>query len=496
MNEEQTKAATDRVSEVAAASAQRRASLIILLVAVIVGAGLRFYRLGGEELSRGEAAAWTAAVVPNLRAVYVASKELDPGKAGLYDLLLHLWIGLFGDDVGPMRTFSALLGTLMIPLVFLASREVWLVQDEDESDGGEATLFGAIAALLYACNLRMVTTDRTARMYTLMLVGITAQVFFFLRAARRPGQGNVIAAAACTVLAMASNVLALLFFAAEAVWIAIVWWAQRIRAGGSQINLSRPIVASVLAAAVFAPIGIADTRIAVGALHGGLWQSIEPQSFGWPLHAIRVMTGNAAFWPLLLTAAVGVWLSGIRNRPGLWFILCWLLVPFALIEVASYTVAPMMVERYVFPSLTAFLVLSALGIASLQSDFFRYGLTALILVQSIVHLVHHWRAPDDIQWREAAHFVADIATPGQKVAVLPPNEPLMVLHYYLPSDKRDLVIGAEARLDPTDRVWHLQCGPEPVLIVETAVPQESWPSIKACYPRLLRHFRLVDVRTR
>jgi hypothetical protein len=80
--------------------------------------------------------------------------------------------------------------------------------------------------------------------------------------------------------------------------------------------------------------------------------------------------------------------------------------------------------------------------------------------------------------------------------VLPPAEPLLVLRYYLPPDQHDLIVGADAHSDPRNREWRLRCGPEPLLIVSTEVPPGSMPSIKACYPRILRHFRLVDVRAR
>ena len=69
-----------------------RDAIIILLIAMILGSALRFYRLGVEEMNRGEAAAWMAAVAPNLQAVFMASKVLDPGKSGIYDIVLHLWI--------------------------------------------------------------------------------------------------------------------------------------------------------------------------------------------------------------------------------------------------------------------------------------------------------------------------------------------------------------------------------------------------------------------
>ena len=41
--------------------------MLILVIALTLGGGLRFYGLGVEEMNRGESAAWTAASAPDLR---------------------------------------------------------------------------------------------------------------------------------------------------------------------------------------------------------------------------------------------------------------------------------------------------------------------------------------------------------------------------------------------------------------------------------------------
>jgi len=40
----------------------------------------------------------------------------------------------------------------------------------------------------------------------------------------------------------------------------------------------------------------------------------------------------------------------------------------------------------------------------------------------------------------------------------------------------------------------MRCGPELLLIASTELPAESRPRLEACYPRLLKRFRLVEVR--
>src|SRR5271170_8132201 len=143
-----------RADTAARAGSSQRAALAILIAAVILGAGLRFYRLGVDEMSRGEAASWTAAAASTVAASFALSQQLNPGKGGIYDVALHLWIDAVGDRVGPMRALSALLGTLTILLLFAAVRE--LLAALHGSDGNEIfspELAAAFAALLFACNL-------------------------------------------------------------------------------------------------------------------------------------------------------------------------------------------------------------------------------------------------------------------------------------------------------------------------------------------------------
>ena len=472
----------------------RRDAMIILLIAMILGSALRFYRLGVEEMNRGEAAAWTAAVAPNLQAVFAESKVLDPGKSGIYDIVLHLWIAVVGDQVGPMRSLSAFCGTLSIFLLFAAVREI-LRSLDDEPDQSFALSAGALAGLFYATNLRMITTDRIARMYPLMIVAIFGQLWCFARLHRRRSVPLIVGAALLTDLAVACNFTAMFFFAAEALWLAYLYFVIALRQQVVGLSVWRAASGLLLAAMLFLPIGLRDASIAVNTLHAGILGAIEPQPPWWPIRAIQVMTGNAAFWTAIALTILGVWIARRRQPFAIRFILCWLLLPFVMLEMISYLITPLMVERYVLASLAAFLVLAAVGLATLPNASIRYAIAILIVGQSLAHVRHHWRAPEDVQWREAAGFALGAVAEGQKIAVIP-AEPVMVVRYYLPEPARDRAVAADAPADPKSRIKILRCGAEPLLIASTELPRGSLPSIAACYPHVLRRFRLVDVRGR
>jgi hypothetical protein len=474
----------------------KRAALAIITIAVIVGAALRFCRLGAEEMNRGEAAAWSAAVAPDLRSAFIASKYYDPGKSGIYDLVLHLWIRAVGDQVGPMRSLSAILGTLAIILLFVAVREVFRVFDDGPNN--DTSWYAAVfAALLYACNYQMISLDRTARMYPLMIVAILGQIWCFARAHRRASVWIVLGAALCTDVAVASNFTSLFFFMAETLWLAYVWCRitrnPEGASGESEFSVWWPLASLILAGLLFLPIGITDARIAVTTLHAGVLGAIESRPPWWPIRALQVMTGNAAFWPTLLLSIFGVWRTG-RQGLAVRFVLCWMVLPFAILELISLAITPMMVERYALASLVAYLVLTAVGLSQLPGNVLRYLVVGFVAILSLAHVHHHWRTPQDVQWREAARFAVQAVPDGQKIAVIP-EEPVMVLRYYLPADSRSQVVAGDAKLDES-RLRHLNCGPEAVVIASTELPAEFMPQLDTCYPRLLARFRLVEVRGR
>jgi hypothetical protein len=468
-----------------------RLAIGVLLVAMIVGGGLRFYRLDAEEMGRAEAAAWLAASAPTLKNAVTLGRHLDPGSLGTYNVLLHGWIVAFGDRLGTMRVPSAILGTLSIVLLFAALREIMCAPGDSADLAARAELAGALAALLFACNMEMIYRGRIVRMYPLMLAAIFAQILFFARTYRRGGIASCFAAAVFAAIAVTSNYTALFFFAAEGVWLACLYIFPR--ESGDRTAAWRLAASLAIGGLIVAPFTFTASRVAVGALGSGTYKWIAPRSLWWPMRALQVASGNSTVWPIAALAIFGSWWQWSNRRDAVLFIWCWLAVPFAIVTAISLLLTPFMVERYVLASLAAFLVLAALGLASIESDVIRYAALTLVVVLSLAHVHRQWRMPDDVQWREAAQFAAAAAPEGTRIAVMPPGEPLMVLRYYLPPARRNDAVSADAVFDGKSRTWSFHCGGEPVAIVQAELAPEFRRLIERCYPRTLANFRLVSI---
>jgi hypothetical protein len=117
-----------------------RFTIATLLLALIVGGYLRCANLGARQMSADEGASWAAAAAPTISEVLRTQNHLNPGKAGLHDVALHLWMRVFGDQLAAMRALSAAIGTIAIALVFGASREILAAScgaRDDAIEGGD-----------------------------------------------------------------------------------------------------------------------------------------------------------------------------------------------------------------------------------------------------------------------------------------------------------------------------------------------------------------------
>ena len=284
-----------------AAHSPRALALGLLALALVLGVVMRFQVLGLAELSADEGASWAAASAPGVSAVVAMEQQLDPGKLPLYDLLLHGWIRIFGDGVGAMRGMSAVLGTIAIVLVFAAVREIC------RSLGGQpgaaiGDLAGGFAAIIYAVNFMMVTSDRTVRMYPLAMSAELLQIFFLVRAQRRGGWLNYAGAAIFTAAMIAANFTACFLLLAEGLWLGCLLVAKACGARMEGLAIFRPGAALAAGVALLAPLlpaALASSQraVAMGALD---WIKMRPIT--WP-YQVLVQRGRRPYALLELRRA-------------------------------------------------------------------------------------------------------------------------------------------------------------------------------------------------
>jgi hypothetical protein len=144
----------------------------IVIVITAVGAAIRFATLTSQSywLDESQAAHEMSLSFGHMLSAW-SSAEWNPP---LYELIAWPWARVFGTGEAGMRSLSALLGTALIPVIFLAGREL----------GSRRA--GLVAAGLAAVNPFMVWYSQEAREYMLLTLLCTASLLFFARAFNRP----------------------------------------------------------------------------------------------------------------------------------------------------------------------------------------------------------------------------------------------------------------------------------------------------------------------
>ena len=181
-------------------------TLIALAGIVAAGAALRFATLDLQSFWVDE-----GATVHLLRGSFgdlldgIPVTEKTPP---LYYVLAWLWTRPFGTGEVGVRSLSALIGVLTIPVAFALARE--LVSERA----------GLIAAVLAAVNPLLIWYSQEARAYALLVLLAALATLYGIRAARDP-DGPLWRWAIVSALALATHYFALFAIAPLAVWILI-----------------------------------------------------------------------------------------------------------------------------------------------------------------------------------------------------------------------------------------------------------------------------------
>jgi hypothetical protein len=462
-------------------------ALVLLAVALILGASLRFRHLTMADLDADEGTTWAAAIAPSFGAVAAAEQRLEAlGKLPLYHLMLHAWIDEFGDSMDSMRTMSAIFGTIAIVLMFAAVREICVcLVDEPAPEFAEMT--GAFAALIFATNAAMVVSSRTLRMYPLVMSAELVQIFFFARAQRYGRLLNYAGVAIFTALMVAFNFSASFLLATEASWLAALLLSKWAGARIGPLAIFRTGFAVVAGLALLAPMLMGRATVSAQAIRAGWLDFIGLQPIWWPYRALRTSVEDAAlFWVLVALCAFGVWRQWHPARPAPGFFMAWMTGPLFAAQGASYLIHPLEMLRYVLIGCAGMFALAALGAASLRSTTLRLGLAALLILLSIRPALHAIKDSSEAAWGAAAALAIQQAAPGERIAVVPAFD-VYVVRYYLPASRRGAAVEQSSG-----------CGPQRIAIFRgrSWLPADLTARVTACYPFVIKRLHGVEVRSR
>jgi mannosyltransferase len=179
--------------------------LLLLAGLIVLAAVLRFYNLGhqGFWFDEGNTALEVKFTVGQMLTLLKHYESTPP----LYYGIAWVWSRIFGDTETGLRSLSAVLGVLSVPVAYgAASRLV-------------SRRAGLTAAALVAFNPYLIWYSQEARAYSLVVVLTGAGLWAFACARTQPTARSLGAWTAISILALATEYYSFLVILPEALWL-------------------------------------------------------------------------------------------------------------------------------------------------------------------------------------------------------------------------------------------------------------------------------------
>ncbi len=197
-----------------------------VLLATLAGFALRFYQLDNQELIVREAFAYWYSQLPLTRLFHMFSEGGSATFSASY-WLNHYWLQLAGSSEFALRSISALLGTLAIPLFYCLARELRL------------PAFAALTAtLLMAVGSYTVRASQDVLLYPLSLTLSVASAALAVRLiSGSKNKADFIAYVLCTAATFYTQVFAILALVAQNLYV-LYLLAREDRSNSNSLSAS------------------------------------------------------------------------------------------------------------------------------------------------------------------------------------------------------------------------------------------------------------------
>lgn len=335
------------------AETENKTSLVFIIVILLLGAGLRFYDLGGKSM-------WDDEVIT----VQIAQKDLRhigqelgqiPNNPALHYWLVHFFLKLgSGNDEFWARLPSALFGIAAIPFLYLLTRALF----------GKKSALVAIALLAFSP--LHIYYSQEARAYTQFTFFSLLSFYFFFEILRQDSRKWEVGYVLSSTLSLYTHYFAIFYLLAQVVIVLLFFGLEKRKV---RWGLRFPALWAliVLLCIPIARLVLAQQRLLSGpGMSIGDWTApliAERVKLSWPVLLSLAGAQNQIPIALLLLGMFGFGLYSVLRRHAklALFLLIWLVVPFlggmAVLEKRWFFHV-----RYFIPMTIPFIVVAAVGI--------------------------------------------------------------------------------------------------------------------------------------
>jgi hypothetical protein len=420
-----------------------------LLALILVAAALRFYRLDAQDIWGDEAFSIFLSQQP-LATVIAGGADTHPP---LYPVVLLYWMQLVGSLAFATRALSAIIGTLVVPLIFVFAKRLTARPS-----------IAFLSAILATVSPLLIYYSQETRMYEQVAVLMLASAYFFichfspqcgeksstlntrfLVGKRRLFEMTTVGYLLVTLAAMYTHYSAFFALVAQNLF-AFIYWRKNLK------MLLRWIMLQAILAVAYIPWVIVQSSFLGGKASGRFdewgWRGIEmifgktflAFSAGVTMDAPLIQIVAIAFLIFAVLGSIAVLTTerteDTENKKIRWFALLYFIVPVA-IAYAVNPVMPFFYERYVLVALPGFIVLVAIGInfVARRQTMILVGVPVILVIANMFSLNQYYF--NDVyakgKYGQMMAYVARNAQPGDALVL---NNPLQkpMYRYYAPRD--------------------------------------------------------------
>jgi mannosyltransferase len=382
---------------------------LIMVGAILLGAGLRLHLLGTHSLWIDEAASVRFATLP--WRPFLHTLWSYQGNMTLYYFLLRAWMHL-GDSEFMVRSLGVLFGVLTIPAMYLLGKQLF------------DRMTGLTAAALLSVHSFHVLWSQQARAYSLLLLLLVLTAYFLVRAMESNDNffhwGVFATVAALSVYA---HVFAVLVLAAHAISIL---FPKPYRVSTRNILLTAILFEHLIAPmAIFVLINLRSSQL--NWVVQPSWQEF------WGFLQLLTSQGGKVLVVLYFTLCSLAFFSpaGVEKSEkegwSLRLMALWLILP-PVLTLAISPIKAIFDPGFMVVCVPALVMLAARGLTKFTAVSFvrSWPAFAAFVVVMLLSLASNARPPRypitrNADWRSAVNYVLDHEEPGDGAVFYVPN---------------------------------------------------------------------------
>ncbi len=434
---------------------RRSVSTVALGAAIALAAALQFINLGAKSVWSDEA--FSIFLAKQSWPTFWHIVSTSEANMSLYYALLRGWVS-FSDAAWWVRLLSALLGVLVVPVVYWIGKEVF------------SQRAGILAALLLAVNPFTLRYAQEARSYSLLVLLVAVSFLAFLTCLKQPSRFWSVCYVLSTALALYAH-----FFAAFAVLV------QLVALAAVPADRRRLATRQLLPLAMVIAVGLPLLWFVLFKDRGQLGWA-PPVQWRDLYDVFRFMVGSGVKLGIAVGAfviAVAGWAASCRkgrwtiNEWSVLVLVLWLFVPVLLTLLVSVW-KPIYAPRFLIFCVPAALLLVAGGIAEIRFAWVRYALVLALVIGEIGPIRSYYAEPGQEDWKGVVGFLAEHVQPGD-IAVLPNSYCELPLQY---EREHAGITLPELKVVPSSSLLTVTSGSGHVWVITCAATRNMTPQLE------------------